>query len=409
MTQNVLETIDFTDPLVQERGIPHEAFAQARATRPVFFIEQEQGARDGFPGTGYWAVTRHSDILAISKNSQAFSTYENGAIIRLPEGITREQVEMQRLIPINQDDPDHARHRAIVSRGFTPRAVQQLHDDLTSRARTIVSAAREAGRGNFVEQVASELPLQAIAQLLGVPQEDRRKLFTWSNAMMSYDDVPEGSLDPETASTELFLYFMEMAAERLAAPQDDIVSRLVTPGPDGESMSPDGFGFFVTLLVVAGNETTRNAITHGMNAFLDNPDQWELFKASRPSTTADEIIRWATPVAAFQRTALRDVAVGDQLIKEGERIGLFYSSGNYDDAVFADPHTFDILRDPNPHLAFGGHGAHYCIGANLARLEIGIMFDAIADVLPDIKKLSEPQRLRHSWINGVSDLMVSYG
>jgi cholest-4-en-3-one 26-monooxygenase len=408
VTQNLLDIIDFTDPLVQESGIPHGAFAAARANRPVFFVEQAQGARDGFPGRGYWAVTRHSDILAVSKNSAAFSTFENGAIIRLPEGITREQVELQRLIPINQDDPEHAKHRAIVSRGFTPRAIQQLHDDLASRARRIVTEAHEAGTGNFVDQVASELPLQAIAQLLGVPQEDRSKLFNWSNAMMSYDDVPEGALDPETASTELFMYFMEMAAERQANPQDDIISTLVTPGPDGESMSADGFGFFVTLLVVAGNETTRNAITHGMNAFLDHPDQWELFKAERPTTTADEIIRWATPVVAFQRTALTDVTIGNQLIRAGDRVGLFYSSANYDDTVFNDPHSFDIKRDPNPHLSFGGHGPHYCIGANLARLEVGIMFEAIADVLPNISKVSEPQRLRHSWINGVSDLQVSY-
>lgn len=408
MTGDILETIDFTDPAVQAVGIPHEAFAAARANRPVFFVEQPQAARDGFHGTGYWAVTRHADILAVSKNSEAFSTFENGAIIRLPQGITREEVELQRLVPINQDDPEHAMHRSIVSRGFTPRAVSQLHDGLVERAQKIVAAAKAAGRGNFVEQVASELPLQAIAQLLGVPQEDRGNLFTWSNAMMSYDDVPEGALDPAAASTELMMYFMEMAAARQADPRDDIVTKLVTPGPDGESMSADQFGFFVTLLVVAGNETTRNAITHGMNAFLDNPDQWELYKRERPETTADEIIRWATPVVAFQRTALRDVEVGGQVVRRGERVGLFYSSANYDDTVFTDPHRFDIRRSPNPHLSFGGHGAHYCIGANLARLEVGIMFNAIADTLPDIKKLGEPERLRHSWINGVANLPVQY-
>jgi len=203
-------------------------------------------------------------------------------------------------------------------------------------------------------------------------------------------------------------YAYTMAEERRRCPADDIVTRLVQADVSGESLGEVEFAFFVILLAVAGNETTRNAITHGMNAFFENPDQWELFKRERPITAVDEIVRWATPVHCFQRTAVVDTEIDGVPIKAGQRAGLFYSSANYDEDVFDDPFRFDILRDPNPHLGFGGNGAHYCIGANLARMEIRLMFDEIADQIPDITKVGEPQRLRSGWINGVKDLQVSY-
>jgi cholest-4-en-3-one 26-monooxygenase len=264
------------------------------------------------------------------------------------------------------------------------------------------------GTGNFVDDIASELPLQAIADLLGVPQEDRRKLFDWSNQMMSYDD-PDVEGDAESASIEILSYFMAVAEERRANPQDDLVTKLITANLDGHGvLNPDEFGYFTIMLTVAGNETTRNAITHGMKAFFDHPDQWELFKRERPATAYDEIIRWATPVTVFQRTALRDTSVGGQDVAKGQRVGLFYASANHDPEVFEDPFSFDITRSPNPHLSFGGHGAHYCIGANLARMEVELIFNAIADHLPDIKQAGEPQRLRHGWINGIKELQVTY-
>jgi cholest-4-en-3-one 26-monooxygenase len=210
------------------------------------------------------------------------------------------------------------------------------------------------------------------------------------------------------AQVQLFSYFTELAAQREAEPGDDVVTKLVQSRPDGEMMAPDQFGFFVTLLVVAGNETTRNAITLGMNALLDHPDQLAYFKRERPESAVDEILRWATPVAAFQRTALNDVEVGDQLVRRGERVGLFYGSANFDEDVFDDPTRFDILRSPNPHLSFGGHGAHFCLGANLARLEVGIMLNTLADLVPDIAKTGEPRRQPHGWINGVAELPVTY-
>jgi len=308
---------------------------------------------------------------------------------------------------INHDAPEHTRLRKIVSRLFTPRAVATLEEKLAVAAREIVRAAAEKDSGNFVDDVAMSLPLQAIADLLGVPEADREKLFHWTNCIMNTDD-PDFDSDPTVANAELMGYAYTMAEERRRCPADDIVTRLIEADVDGEAMGDVEFAFFVILLAVAGNETTRNAMTHGMNAFFDNPDQWELFRRERPETAVDEIVRWASPVHCFQRTALTDVELGGVTIREGQRVGLFYSSANYDESVFDKPFEFNVLRNPNPHLAFGGNGPHFCIGANLARMEIKLIFNELADQIPDISKLAEPQRLRSGWINGVKELSVSY-
>jgi cholest-4-en-3-one 26-monooxygenase len=404
----VLEGFDPTDPELCEVGVPLKEFAELRRTAPVWWVDQKPDASAGFEDNGFWAITKHADISAISKNSKDFSSNEDGAIIRFAPDMTREQIEVQRVMLINQDPPDHTKLRQIISRGFTPRSIAALHDRLVERAASIVDEALARGEGDFVEEVAAELPLQAIADLLGVPQENRRKLFDWSNQMLAYDD-PEYGGDPQAASIEILMYAMALAEQRRANPQDDIISKLVNADRDGLGhLNDDELGYFVIMLTVAGNETTRNAITHGMQAFFTHPDQWELWKKERPEGMVDEVVRWATPVSVFQRTALNDVEIGGAQVKAGDRVGLFYASGNHDEDVFENPQTFDITRESNPHLAFGGHGAHYCIGANLARLEIRIMFDAIADRMPDITALGDVERLRHSWINGIKHLPVKY-
>ena len=404
------EGFDFTDPFVNEKAIPHDEFLALRRKAPVFWVEQAPGSYDGMleaAGSGYFAVSKHADVAAVSKNTKDFSTYENGAIIRFSEGILREQIELQRVILINQDPPEHTATRHIISRAFTPRSISALEEVMTQRARQIVEEAVERGEGNFVDEVAAELPLQAIADLIGVPQEDRHKLFEWSNQMLASDD-PDIEGDPDTAAAEILGYAMAMAADRKANPRDDLVTKLVNADKDGRGLTDDEFGYFVILLTVAGNETTRNSISHGMHAFLEHPEQWDLWKRERPATMVDEVIRWATPVSVFQRTALNDVEVGGVPVKKGQRVGLFYASANYDDDVFDDPYTFDITRAPNPHVAFGGHGAHYCIGANLARQQVRLIFTALADHAPDITLLGEPSRLRHAWINGIKVLPVAY-
>ncbi|MGV0744469.1 cytochrome P450 [Mycolicibacterium sp. XJ870] len=396
---------DFTDPDVLLQGIPINEFAQLRKTAPVWWNEQGESI---FDDGGYWVISRHDDIKTISRNSgDVWSTNAKGAVMRLPEGVTADQLDLTKALLINHDAPEHTRLRKIVSRLFTPRAVAALEEKLAVAAREIVAAAKEKGSGNFVDDVAMSLPLLAIADLIGVPEADREKLFHWTNAIMNTDD-PDFDSDPTVANAELMGYAYTMAEQRRQCPADDIVTRLVQADVDGESLGEVEFAFFVILLAVAGNETTRNAMTHGMNAFFENPDQWELFKRERPVTAVDEIVRWATPVHCFQRTAVADTEIGGVTVRAGQRAGLFYSSANYDEDVFEDPFRFDILRDPNPHLGFGGNGAHFCIGANLARMEIKLMFNEIADQIPDISKLGEPQRLRSGWINGVKDLQVAY-
>ncbi|MFC9591485.1 cytochrome P450 [Streptomyces sp. NPDC056944] len=410
LTEGLPEGFDATDPDLLRDRVPFPEFARLRQTAPVWWCSQPAGVT-GFADSGYWAVTRHADVKYVSTHPELFSSNENTAVIRFNEHITRDQIEVQKLIMLNMDPPEHTRVRQIVQRGFTPRAIRNLETALRERARSIVEEARRGtdadGTFDFVTRVAVELPLQAIAELIGVPQEDRSRIFDWSNKMVAYDD-PEYAITEEIgaeAAMELIGYSMNMAAARKECPAADIVSQLVAAEGQG-NLSSDEFGFFVLLLAVAGNETTRNAISHGMHAFLTHPDQWELFKRERPATAAEEIVRWATPVVSFQRTATQDTELGGQKIRKGDRVGLFYSSANNDPEVFTDPERFDITRDPNPHLGFGGGGPHFCLGKSLAIKEIELIFNAIADALPDLTLAGEPRRLRAAWLNGVKELRV---
>jgi cholest-4-en-3-one 26-monooxygenase len=394
---------DFTDPDLYASRVPNAEHAELRRAAPIWWNTQPNS---GFEDDGFWAVSRHADVVEVSRNSDLFGSWENSAIIRHGAPV-KEGIDLQRLILLNIDPPQHTKLRSIVSRGFTPRAIGNLRARLTERADQIVRSALESGSGDFVTDVACELPLQAIADLIGIPQEDRRKIFDWSNSMVGYDD-PEFEVAGQLAAAELVGYSMAMAEDRKQCPRDDIVTKLVTAEIDGGNLSSDEFGYFVILMSVAGNETTRNAISHGMLAFFDHPDQWERYVAERPETAADEIVRWATPVTSFQRTAKADTVLGGQEIKKGERVGLMYRSANFDEAVFSSPEKFDVTRSPNPHLGFGGTGAHYCIGVNLARLEIDLIFNAIADVLPNINQAGDAERLRSGWLNGIKRLPVNY-
>ncbi|MGE2714625.1 cytochrome P450 [Mycolicibacterium litorale] len=398
---------DFLDATLNLERLPVEELAELRKSEPIHWVDVP-GGTGGFGDKGYWLVTKHADVKEVSKRNDVFGSSPDGAIPVWPQDMTRDAIDLQKAVLLNMDAPQHTRLRKIISRGFTPRAVGRLEDELRARAQKIAETAVAQGSGDFVEQVSAELPLQAIAELLGVPQDDRDKIFRWSNEMTAGEDPEYADVDPAMSSFELITYAMKMAEERAKNPTEDIVTKLIEADIEGEKLSDDEFGFFVIMLAVAGNETTRNSITHGMIAFSHNPEQWELYKKERPETAADEIVRWATPVSAFQRTALEDTELGGVQIKKGQRVVMSYRSANFDDEVFENPHQFDIMRNPNPHVGFGGTGAHYCIGANLAKMTINLIFNAVADNMPDLKPIGEPERLKSGWLNGIKHWQVDY-
>ncbi|WP_333619759.1 cytochrome P450 [Dietzia sp.] len=398
---------DFTGPELFAKRLPHPEWTELRKAEPIHWVEIEPGS-DGFKDNGYWLATKHEDIREISRlTNEYFETNASTAIPRFTPGMDDSMLDMIRLLLINYDGEEHKIRRRTISKGFTPRYIRGMREALQARAKDIVERAAEKGSGDFIVEVSSELPLQAIAELLGIPQEDRFKVFEWSNKMAGYDD-PEIADESHLASAQILEYAMEIASQREAEPQDDLISKLVHADVDGGRLTSDEFGWFFILLAFAGNETTRNATTHGMIAFLDNPEQWELFKSERPETAYDEILRWATPVIQFQRTAIKEIEIGGKTIKPGERVVMAYGSANFDEDVFDKPFEFDITRENNPHVTFGGNGPHYCIGANLAKLQIELIFNAIADYLPDLTTLGDHKRLRSGWLNGITEWPVDF-
>ncbi len=399
--------IDLIDPDTFEAGLPLDAFATMREEAPIFWHDQPGSAGDGF-----WVITRHADVMEVSRTPEVFSSWERGALLHTGEAAEEQAaLEMTRMLMLNMDPPQHSDYRNIVQRAFTPRTIRNLEPRLVEFANEIVDRAIAKGTGDFVKDVAAELPLLAICELVGVPAEQRGEVFDLSNRLIGFDD-PEFRTSPEDAqiaSTEMYMMADGIAAARRECPMDDVASKLLAAEVDGTALTQDQFDVFFLLLMVAGNETTRNAIAHGMQAFFDHPDQWELFKKERPLDSAvEEIIRWATPVMQFQRTALSDYTLGDQVIKAGDRVAIYYSAANRDKDALDSPDTFDITRKDNEHIAFGGGGPHFCLGANLARAEIRIMFDVIADRMPDIRSTGDPRMLRSMFINGIKEIPVCY-
>lgn len=372
-----------------------------RLNRPIPVCWHEPDA-DG----GFWVVSRHADVMAVSLDPRTFSSHQNGQLLRTGR-ITPIQQEAQKQQMLNQDPPEHTKLRAIVQRAFTVRAIEGMRERLAGYARDIVRRALDRGEGDFVRDVAAELPLLAIAELLGIPREDRQKIYEWAEEMIRFED-PDRADSGMRASVEAYLYANGLATARKAEPTGDVVSRLVHADIDGEGLTELEFDMFFTLLMVAGTETTRNAVSHGVLAFLDHPDQWDRYRAERPATAADEIIRWACPALSYQRTTTRDTELGGRSIRAGDRVGVFLRPANHDPAVFGDPDQFDIGRDPNPHVSFGGRGPHFCLGASLARMEVTAMFNAIADLMPRLEQLGEPQWMSSTVVNSITELPMRY-
>jgi cholest-4-en-3-one 26-monooxygenase len=408
-------TRDDIDLLDQDRfteGIPHEWFAWLRANAPVYKHPEPEGP-------GFWVISRYEDVVTCNRDAKTFSSdSDNGGVIDLEE---RELSDMEKQqgdakLMLMMDPPDHTRYRKLVNRGFTPRMIGMLEPHLRDLTADILDRSIEKSRASgepvdFVVDIAAELPLEVIAELIGVPREDRHKIFDWSNRFVGNAD-PEYEMSEDKiseAQVEMFMYAQQLADARRDDPHDDIITKLLSAEVDGEQLTAMEFNLFFLLLSVAGNETTRNAISHGMQAFLDHPDQWQLLcedPEGRIDTATEEILRWASPVLYFRRTAMHDMEVGGQTIAEGDKISLWYISANRDEDVFDDPYAFDIARDPNPHIAFGGGGPHFCLGAQLARLEIRLLFEELAKRAPGVTRAGDADLLRSNFIGGIKHLPV---
>jgi len=392
---------DLLDPDVFRTGRHHELFKALRAEDPIHWTEEQDGP-------GFWSITRHADLITVNREAQLFSSAEQG--ISIPD-ITPEG-EMVREMMLYMDPPRHTRYRRLVNKGFTPRMIGLLETGLGTKCRLILDRVVEQGECDFVLDIAAELPLQAIAEMMGVPAEDRHRLFDWTNRMIGIDD-PEFEGDRESAgvaAAELYMYANALAADKRQNLTDDILSTLLGSEIDGDELSETEFDMFFMLLSVAGNETTRNATSHGMRALLDNPDQFDKLKADRALLPGaiEEILRWATPVLHFRRTATADFDLAGTTIHKGDKVVIWHISANRDETVFDDPFRFDIERSPNDHIAFGGGGAHFCLGANLARMELNLIFGEILDRLPDLQSNGETEYLRSNFIGGIKHMPVKY-
>ncbi|HSS11170.1 MAG TPA: cytochrome P450 [Acidimicrobiales bacterium] len=390
------------------------AFKTLREERPIpFFKEPEIDIEWLPPGPGYYALTRHADIMEASRHPELFQSGKGATSVPdLPVEFLEFFGSM-----INLDDPRHTRLRGIVSKGFTPRMLKKVEQNVQLAAAGIVDEVMDKGSADFVIDVAAPLPLKIICDMMGIPSSDYVTVFTRSNIILSQGDpeyIPEGS-DPVAAllgaGQDLATLVQELGQYRRQHPTDDLTSALVNANVDGESLTDQELASFFILLVVAGNETTRNAMSHGLKLLTDHPDQRKLwasdFEGLAP-TAVDEIVRWSSPVIWMRRTATQDTKLGGVSFKEGDKVLLFYNSANRDAEVFADPFTFDVRRDPNPHVGFGGPGPHFCLGAHLARREITVMFRELLRRMPDIEATSEPQMLRSSFIHGIKHLSAAW-
>jgi len=394
--------IDLFDPDLYLGGPPHETFALLRREAPVY-----RNPRADAPP--YWAVTRYRDVISVSRDWVTFSSERRGVLLREPSD---EAMETLRLLLLNMDPPRHTKVRGLVNKGFTPRVVDRLSESIRRICAEIVDAVGERGECDFVSEVAAELPLQVIAELLGVPQEDRHQVFEWSNTMIGSDD-PEWQRSPEegqAAALEMYGYANELALARKESPRDDLVSVLMRAEIDGERLTEMEFDVFFLLLAVAGNETTRNLISGGMLALVEHPDQRRRLQEDHSliDSAVEEMLRWVTPVLQFQRTAQRDTEIADQPVGEGDRVALYYVSANRDESVFERADQFDVGRAPNDHLTFGGGGPHFCLGASLARVQIKLMFQELLRRLPDLELNGPPRRLRSNLVNGIKAMPVRF-
>ncbi len=402
-----LEDVDLLDLDRFQRQEHHAMFEVLRAEDPVHWTEEPDGP-------GFWSITKHADLQFVNRDAVGFSA-ERGGMTLFDSSNLEDGMDMRGKILVMIDPPRHTRYRMLVNKGFTPRMIGLIEAHLGYRAELIVDQVIERGECEFVTELAAELPLQAIAAIMGVPQEERHLLFDWSNRMVGADD-PEYNKDPDNkgdasvAAAELYMFANALGEARRIDPQDDIVTKLINAEIGGDKLTSEEFELFILLLAVAGNETTRNATAHGMHAFMTYPDEFAKLQAHPElmASAVEEVLRWSSPVLYFRRTATRDIELRGKQIKDGDKIAMWHVSGNRDEEVFEDPFRFDITRTPNDHVAFGGGGAHFCLGANLARLELRLLFEQLTSRTPDMRLAGEVQRLRSNFIGGIKHIPVEF-
>ena len=390
--QSAVPTLDTIDLSLEDftHGFPHEVFTVLREQAPVWRHPETAGAKEKLGGGSFWVVSTHEEIKTVSADHTTYRSFEGPTI---PDW----DPNARGMMLITMDPPDHTRLRKLVNKGFTARMTAMLENQARAWAAQIVDRALELVECNFVDQVAYKLPMHMIADILGIPESDREQLFNVALAAIEAQSTQLPKEEQQARMGQLFAYAHELADIKRRSPADDVWTKLTTAEveqPDGTMTQLTEFelDLFFMVLTIAGSETTRDSISGGLLALLDNPDQMQLMR-SDPSvieTAVDEIVRWASPVVVFRRTATEDTVLHGAEIKAGERVALFYPSANRDAKVFADPFRFDVTRDPNPHVGFGGHGAHYCLGANLARREIRVMFEELLSRTKDIELLGMP-------------------
>jgi methyl-branched lipid omega-hydroxylase len=418
MTTLSLDEIDLSAAPFWELG-PDEregAFRLLREQRPIAHFADpviEDSPVPLPPGDGYYALTRHRDVTTASRNPEIFRSGQGAvSLIDLPPEMVEYFSGM-----ISTDNPRHTRLRRIVSNAFNPRRVQSIEDSIDRVAREVVDAVARDGECDFATAVAAPFPLRIICEMMGVPRADEPEVLRCSNTILSGGDpeyIPDG-VHPVTAVLEagatLTAMMESLGAHRVEHPEDDLTSALVNSEVEGDALTHQELASFFVLLVTAGNETTRTAISHALWAFTEHADQRALWQADlegRAQTAVDEIVRWASPVIWMRRTVAEPTELSSFSLKTGDKVLLFYSSANRDEEVFEDPYRFDVLRDPNPHLGFGAAGPHFCLGAHLARREIRVIYRELFRRFPDVAATSEPDRLRSSFVNGIKHLPCSF-
>jgi cytochrome P450 len=385
------------DPDVWTAGAPYDALARLRADAPAHRVE----LADLPP---IWLLTRHEDVIRVSRDDATFSSATGNTFVPVPAG------DDSAMLP-SLDPPRHTTIRRLVNQAFTARNVGKLEGRLRRTATSIVDRVLDLGEFDAVREVSAEMSLQVIAEVLGIPQEDRLKIFDWSNAIGSLGiEDPDYAPDPSSlaeAGMAMFAYCQDLVAERRKAPpRDDIIGALLSARVDGEALTDAQLNEFFLLLAVAGNETTRNTLSHSIHALSRHPEQRARLATPGATTppVVDELLRWATPVLHFRRTATTYTEIAGQRVGAGDWVVMHYLSANRDERVFIEPQRFDIGREPGPHVAFGGLGTHFCLGAQLAKLEIAVMLDELYTRAPGLATTAEPTRLRSAFFHGIKSL-----